>query len=79
MRCLPYLRLAVVVYPNDHRPAYVIGSGREAVFELRCPSGPASLRENFDFAHHELRSIQKELGEHIIPLCQAWEKIHGHG
>jgi len=75
---LPGLR--VVIYPNDHRPAHihVIGEGNEAVFELNCPTGPASLRENFGFRQHELNSIQKKLEEHVLELCHAWEEIHGH-
>jgi hypothetical protein len=52
------LRLAglrVAIYPNDHRPAHVhvMGNGLEAVFELNCPDGPASVRENFGFAQRE--------------------------
>jgi hypothetical protein len=41
--------LRVVVYPNDHRPAHVhvIGAGSEAVFNLNCPNGPATIRENY--------------------------------
>ncbi len=75
---LPGLR--VVIYPNDHRPAHVhvIGNGKEAIFELNCPDGPAGLRENFGFAQHELNSIQKALGEHVPQLCRTWEGIHGH-
>ena len=75
---LPGLRVSV--YPNDHRPAHVhvIENGHEAVFELNCPAGPASLRENFGFAQHEVNAIQKALMEHISSLCQAWEEIHGH-
>lgn len=75
---LPGLR--VVIYPNDHRPAHVhvIGNGQEAIFELNCPEGPASLRENFGFAQHELNLIQKALGEHVPQLCRVWEGIHGH-
>lgn len=77
------LRLAglrVVIYPNDHRPAHVhiVGNGHEAIFQLNCPEGPASLRENFGFAQRELTAIQKVLGEHIPQLCLAWEEIHGH-
>ncbi len=75
---LPGLR--VVIYPNDHRPAHVhvIGNGHEAIFELNCPDGPVSLRENFGFAQHELTSIQKALSEQVQQLCKAWEGIHGH-
>jgi hypothetical protein len=75
---LPGIR--VVIYPNDHRPAHVhvMGSGNEAIFELNCPDGPASLRENFGFAQHELNAMQKALGEYIPHLCLAWESIHGH-
>ncbi|WP_415199387.1 DUF4160 domain-containing protein [Silvibacterium sp.] len=71
--------LRVAIYPNDHRPAHVhvIGRGHEAIFELNCPDGPASLRENFGFAQYELGTIQKALGEHRSQLCLAWKEIHG--
>ncbi|MEO8870642.1 MAG: hypothetical protein ABI357_07410 [Granulicella sp.] len=41
----------VVVYPNDHRPAYVhvIGVEHEALFFLNCTEGPVSLGENYGF------------------------------
>jgi hypothetical protein len=47
----------VVIYPNDHRPAYVhvIGPGHEAVFELNCPGGPVILRENYGFGLRDLK------------------------
>lgn len=40
--------LRVVIYPNDHRPAHVHGTGQggEAVFILNCPIGPVDLRES---------------------------------
>ena len=40
--------LRVVVYPNDHGPAYVhvMGRGRDAVFRLNGPVGTPELREN---------------------------------
>jgi hypothetical protein len=70
----------MVIYPNDHRPAQVdgIGNGHETIFELNCPNGPVTVRENFGFAQHELNSIQKAPGEHGPQLCQAWEGFHGH-
>ncbi len=42
----------VVIYPNDHRPAHVhvISAEHEAVFNLNCPDGPPSLRENYGFS-----------------------------
>ena len=71
--------LRVVVYPNDHRPAHVhvIGRGREAVFNLNCPAGPAELRENYGFSRRELAHIQQVLAVHLAELCRAWERIHG--
>lgn len=71
--------LRVVIYPNDHRPAHVhvIGGGREALFNLNCPAGPAQLRENYGFARREIRPIQSDLTHHLTQLCLAWEDIHG--
>jgi hypothetical protein len=70
----------VVIYPNDHRQAHVhvMGDGCEAVFELNCPAGPVSLRENYGFALRRLNVIQKRLMEHLAELCAGWEKIHGY-
>ena len=72
--------LRIVVYPNDHRPAHVhvIGNEQEAIFNLRCPDGPASLRENYGFTLHELTAVQKALTKQLRQLCQAWESIHDY-
>lgn len=71
--------LRVVIYPNDHRPArvHVSGQGTSAIFELNCPSGPVSLRENYGFAEHRIGKIATALEEHIAALCEAWRQIHG--
>jgi hypothetical protein len=71
----------VVIYPNDHRPAHVhvIGQGHEAVFELNCPAGPVTLRENYGFALRELTRIAAVVDENVAPLCEAWREIHGNG
>ncbi|MGO8815528.1 MAG: DUF4160 domain-containing protein [Terriglobia bacterium] len=71
--------LRVVIYPNDHRPAHVhvIGSGREAVFNLNCPAGPVELRENYGFSRRESTPLPAVLTEHLEELCPAWEEIHG--
>jgi hypothetical protein len=55
-----------------------MGNGNETVFEPNCPGGPASIRENFGFAQHELNVIQKALGEHVPLLCRAWEEMLGY-
>jgi hypothetical protein len=69
----------VVLYPNDHGPAHVhvIGRGCESVFNLNCPVGPVELRENYSFSRRELGRIQEELGDHVVMLCEAWERVHG--
>lgn len=71
--------LRVVVYPNDHRPAHVhvIGAGKEAVFNLQCPSGPVDLRENYGFSRLEIRHIEQALEQALLTLCAAWRNIHG--
>ncbi len=70
-----------VIYPNDHLPAHVhvIGQGHEAVFELDCPAGPATLRENYGFALRDVTKIEAVLNEKVAPLCEAWRGIHGIG
>jgi Domain of unknown function (DUF4160) len=71
----------VVIYPNDHRPAHVhvIGPGLEAVFELICPAGPVTVRENYGFALRELTKVAAVLNENVAHLCEAWREIHGIG
>jgi hypothetical protein len=41
--------LRFVVYSNDHSPAHVhvFAEDCEAVFDLNCPKGPPTLRQNF--------------------------------
>ena len=69
-----------MIYPNDHRPAHVhvIGPNREAVFDLRCPHGPAELRENYGCTRQEIAAIKNKLADDIIALCEAWRRIHGN-
>ena len=71
--------LRVVIWPNDHRPAHVhvIGAGGEAVFDLRCPSGPPELREVYGFRLAEVTRIERELAERLRMLCEEWSRIHG--
>jgi hypothetical protein len=66
--------LRVVIYPNDHRPAHVhiIGEGHVAVFDLRCPSGPPTLRENHGFAQRRLGRIKRQLQVELTRLCHEW-------
>jgi hypothetical protein len=69
--------LRVVIYPNDHRPAHVVGNGCEAAFDLNCPAGPAELRENYGFSHRKIKRILEMLAQHRDDLCRAWEGVHG--
>jgi hypothetical protein len=80
--CQPFLRLdalGVTIYPNDHRPAHLrtIGQGHEAVFELNCPQGAVTLRENYGFSRRDLAAIERGLLQNLAALLSAWEKIHG--
>ncbi|WP_421567878.1 DUF4160 domain-containing protein [Stenotrophomonas sp. PD6] len=70
--------LRVVIYPNDHGPAHVhiIGGGSEAVFLLRCPSGPPELRSNTGFTLGTLRGLRPRLAEMVPRLCAHWRRIH---
>ena len=71
--------LRVAVYPNDHRPAHVhvIGAGREAVFDLNCPSGPIEVRENYGFSSAQVRKIKAALAVDLARLCAKWTTMHG--
>lgn len=70
--------LRVVIYPNDHRPEHVrvIGAGAEAVFELRCPVAPVTLRESYGFTTRQLRRLIDKLTAVLPMLCNAWREIH---
>jgi hypothetical protein len=72
--------LRVVIYPNDHRPAHVhvIGRGCEVVFELNCPIGALTLRENYGFSKKDLTQIALELSKNHTALCNAWRNIHDY-
>jgi hypothetical protein len=72
--------LTVVIYPADHRPAHVHikGAGKEALFYLNCPEGPASLRSYYRFTLRELTRIEEKLTPHLDELCKAWKEIHDH-
>lgn len=69
----------VLIYPNDHRPAHVhvIGAGKEAVFDLKCPRGPVELREDYGFSRGHMRRIREHLNLHVTRLCTTWRSIHG--
>lgn len=70
--------LRVVIYTNDHRPAHVhvIGQGHKAIFDLNCPDGLPSLRQNIGFPEHQVRDIRANLGKQLTKLCEAWREIH---
>ena len=72
--------LRAVIYPNDHRPAHVhvIGTERQATFNLHCPNGPPELRENFGFNASTLTRIKAALVGSLAALCGDWEKIHDY-
>jgi hypothetical protein len=47
------------------------------VFNLNCPAGPVTVRENYGFSRPEITRIEDELLNHVERLCAEWEKIHG--
>jgi len=69
-----------MIYTNDHRPAHVhiLEGERQAVFDLNCPSGPISLRENYGFTWPQVNRLARLLHSHIQLLCEAWRVIHGN-
>ena len=50
----------------------------EALFELNCPVGPPSLRENHGFRKATLHLIASHLQDNLADLCRQWRKIHGN-
>lgn len=75
---LNVLGMRAVIYPNDHRPAHVhvIGPGCEAVFDLGCPGGPPSLRNNYGCSGRLLANISQALTDDLRVLCTRWREIH---
>jgi hypothetical protein len=73
-------RRRVIIYLNDHRPAHVHvwDGGREAVFDLNCPSGRVELRENFGFSWPDAKELARLLQSHVPALCASWRAIHGN-
>ena len=67
-----------MIYPNDHRPAHLVGNGFEAIFKLHCPDGPPELRENFGLSRRDLREIKAALAADLAYVCNEWRKMHGH-
>jgi Domain of unknown function (DUF4160) len=68
-----------VIFAADHRPAHVhvIGHGGEAVFNLRCPTGPPELREVYGLSRSQVTGARRIVAREIKMLCDAWEIAHG--
>lgn len=77
---LRFLGYRVVIYSNDHRPSHVhvMDDEHEAIFELNCPDGPPSLRENHGFRRVRLNLVASLLQADLAHLCKQWKRIHGH-
>jgi hypothetical protein len=57
---------------------HVKGAEGEAVFILRCPDGPPTLRESYGFRLADLGGIKEALSGALAVLCAEWSAIHGH-
>ena len=70
---------SVVIYPADHMPSHVhvFGGGNEAIFNMNCPRGPVSLRENYGFSRAAIARIRDALNVAVRMLCEEWRRIHG--
>lgn len=78
---LPVLKgWRVVIYPNDHRPphVHVIGAEEHARFELLCDLGQVRLLSNLGFSLGQLKQIGVYVLNHLVHLCNEWERLHGH-
>jgi hypothetical protein len=56
---------------------HVFGGGNEAMFNLNCPAGPVTLRENYGFSRRAVARIREALDEAVVMLCDEWRRIHG--
>jgi hypothetical protein len=56
---------------------HVFGGGNEAMFNLNCPAGPVTLRENYGFSRRAVARIREALDEVVMMLCDEWRRIHG--
>jgi hypothetical protein len=50
----------------------------EAIFELNCPNGPPSLRENYGSGKATLNLDASHLQDNLADLCRQWRQIHGN-
>ncbi|PTM88374.1 DUF4160 domain-containing protein [Mycoplana dimorpha] len=70
--------LSVRIYTNDHRPAHVhVGNGNVAVFNMNCPDGTPTVRENIGFSRKELNDIGRSLHDEREHICREWKRLHG--
>jgi len=56
---------------------HVFGGGNEAIFNMNCPRGPVSLRENYGFSRAAIARIRDALNVAVRMLCEEWRRIHG--
>jgi hypothetical protein len=47
------------------------------VFELNCPAGPVTLRENYGFSGRPMARIREALDDAVALLCREWRRVHG--
>ena len=50
----------------------------EVIFDLNCPDGPPSLRENYGFGKAALNLIATRLQDNLAEPCRQWRQIHGN-
>ena len=56
---------------------YIRGNGKEALFNLNCPNGLPTLRDQYRLSDPEVNRMIRALVPYIPQLCTTWEEMHG--
>jgi hypothetical protein len=70
----------VAIYSNDHPPPHVHAlrpGGARSEFDLCCPHGPVTLREQSGFRLSEINEIGAAMATELPAICAKWKAIHG--
>jgi hypothetical protein len=67
----------VMIFVNDHGPAHVHAVGKDAfaIFNLNCPLGPVSLREDTTMKANDRRAVERFLNDNLVILCERWREV----
>jgi hypothetical protein len=76
---LRFRNFRIEIFTEDHTPSHVHarGPGIQAIFFLRCWTGPVELRESYGLNTSIEKALSNFLTDNLELLCKAWENLHG--